>query len=280
MTLADFRWIVDQSKGRVFQFALGGRGDPELHPDFEEMLMYSRENGIVPNMTTSGFMLDEKKAQLIARYCGAAAVSWYGTEYTMKAIDLLAGAGVKTNIHFVLGKDSIDQAIGLLSAGIPQGLNRIVFLLYKPVGQAGSDNVLSASDPRVKQLFGMMDEEKAMSIVGFDSCCVPAVVNHTSVMDRSCFDCCEGGRFSAYITPDMKMLPCSFDQQMRWAVDLRHSTIQEAWDGPEFEDFRSRMRLACPGCKDKELCMGGCPVTPEIVLCEKKHLFRSKEGDL
>lgn len=78
---------------------------------------------------------------------------------------------------------------------------------------------------------------------------------------------CEGSRFSAYITPDMRMLPCSFDQNLHWAVDLKDNTIEEAWNSPVFEDFRDLMRTRCPECALQELCLGGCPVAPEIILC-------------
>lgn len=271
MALGEFQRIVDESCGRVFQVALGGRGDPELHADFEAILEYTRAHKIVPNLTTSGFRLTKSKANLIKQYCGAAAVSWYKTEYTHRAIDLLLEAGVKTNIHFVLGRDSIDEAIELLEhQRFPPGINRVIFLLFKPVGQGSAANVLDCRDERVRHVFALMDTPAVMVRVGFDSCSVPALVNHTTVIDRACFDTCEGARFSAYITPDMQMLPCSFDQGMRWAVDLHSRSIREAWESPQFADFRSRLRDACPGCAQRELCLGGCPIVPEIVLCESR----------
>ena len=54
MTLKDFEWIVKQCKGRTFQFALGGRGDPDQHEHFEQILQICNENHIVPNFTSSG----------------------------------------------------------------------------------------------------------------------------------------------------------------------------------------------------------------------------------
>ena len=272
MLLEDFKSIVDQSKGKVFQFALGGRGDPELHEDIEEILAYSRSNGIIPNMTTSGFMLTKEKAELIKKYCGAAAVSWYRNDYTMRAIEMLLSLGVKTNIHFVLDETSIDEAIDLLkNRKVPKGVNRIIFLLFKPVGQGKEIKALSMEDPRTKEFFQLFDEDYALKYGGFDSCSVPAMINFTKKLDPNCFDTCEGGRYSAYITPDMKILPCSFDQENRWAVDLKKYTIAEAWKSIQFEEFRNHQRNACPDCKKRSLCLGGCPVKPEIVLCNEKH---------
>ena len=64
MSLDDFRRIVEECRGRTYQFALGGRGDPDQHPDFAEMLAYSRRHGIVPNFTTSGLGMTSGIAEL------------------------------------------------------------------------------------------------------------------------------------------------------------------------------------------------------------------------
>jgi sulfatase maturation enzyme AslB (radical SAM superfamily) len=31
------------------------------------------------------------------------------------------------------------------------------------------------------------------------------------------------------------------------------------------------MKNACPTCSKRTLCMGGCPLVPEIVLCNRKE---------
>lgn len=272
MSLSDFKWITNQCENKVQQFALGGRGDPDMHENFEELLAYSRQKGIVPNITTSGYQLDCNKAKIIKKYCGAAAVSWYRNEYTTKAIELLISAGVKTNIHFVLGNDSIDEAIDIIFKGIlPKGIGRIIFLLFKPVGKGNMDNLLKPSDERVRKLFELFDEPGKLPIIGFDSCCVPGVISFCKNIDPKSYDCCEGGRFSAYISSDLRMMPCSFDQNERFGVNLRGSTIAEVWESPEFIKFRDILNHACPDCGRREICMGGCPVVPEINLCPEKE---------
>ena len=71
----------------------------------------------------------------------------------------------------------------------------------------------------------------------------------------------------------MKMLPCIFDNQMQeWAVDLKACSIEDAWNSKAFNDFRNKLRNACPNCEKRDLCMGGCPICPEIVLCKHKPL--------
>lgn len=270
MTLDNFKRIVNECKGKTFQLALGGRGDVDQHENFAEILAYCRENNIVPNFTSSGLGFTEEIVQLCKKYCGAVAISWYRQEHTLRAIQMLLDAGVKTNIHYVLGNNSIDEAIDRLrSNDFPAGINAVIFLLHKPVGLGCEENVLSISDPRVKTFFDVVDSQKFNFKIGFDSCSIPAVLNLTKNISHDSIDTCEGARWSMYITSDMKALPCSFDnQEMRWAYDISGDTIQNAWDSQQFEDFRNHFRTSCPDCKSRSACMGGCPIRPQIVLCD------------
>jgi radical SAM protein with 4Fe4S-binding SPASM domain len=219
-------------------------------------------------MTTSGYQLDPAKAQLISNYCGAAAVSWYKNDYTFKAIDMLLEAGAKVNLHFVLSKRSINEAIDMIeNEKIPRGINRIIFLLFKPVGQGRQEDLL-LFDERTRYFLSLIDTPYGMTKIGFDSCCVPGVLNSTKVVDPDCYDACEAARYSAFITSDMKMVPCSFDQEQQWAISLKTHSIQQVWNSSEFDSFRQLQRKACPDCDKRALCLGGCPIKPEITLCQ------------
>lgn len=272
MTVENFRWIAEQCKGHCNQLALGGRGDPDQHENFEDLLRISRENNLVPNFTTSGYGLTESLATLCKRYCGAVAVSWYRSEYTLAAIQMLLDAGVKTNIHYVLGKNSIDEAIERLKRNdFPTGINAVIFLLHKPAGQGSQENVLDFNDPRVAQFFALIDKRHPFK-VGMDSCNVPGAIHFCRKVMPESLDTCEGARYSCYIGPDMVMVPCSFDQKKCFEVQLnKDTTISDAWNSAAFERFRDKMRGACPECEKKQLCLGGCPLMPEIVFCNSKE---------
>ncbi len=210
-------------------------------------------------------------AKLCKQYCGAVAVSWYRSEYTLNAIQMLLDAGVKTNIHYVLGKNSIDEAIERLKNNdFPQGINAVIFLLHKPAGQGTKTNMLSVDDPKVAEFFNEFDKRHSFK-VGMDSCNVPGAIRFCKNILPESLDTCEGGRYSCYIGADMIMVPCSFDQEKRYEVSLRGMTIEEAWNSEPFEQFRNKMRGACPNCEKKDLCMGGCPLMPEIVFCDSNE---------
>lgn len=271
MTVEDFTSIAEQSKGRCNQIALGGRGDPDQHEHFEEILKICRKNILVPNFTTSGYGMTEEIATLCKLYCGAVAVSWYRSEYTLKAIQILLNAGVKTNIHYVLGNNSIDEALERLQNNdFPKGINAVIFLLHKPVGQGSTKNMLKVDNPKVKAFFEEIEKSHPFKI-GMDSCTVPGAIKFCKNILPESLDACEGGRYSCYIGADMTMLPCSFDQEKKYRVSLRENTIEEAWNSEQFEQFRSKMKNACPNCDKRESCFGGCPLMSEIVFCNDKN---------
>lgn len=85
MTLNNFKRIIDEVSHHVNQVALGGRGDPNKHPNFREIVEYCRENGVVPNYTTSGINLTLDEVET-SRLCGAVAVSQIFSEQKHKIL--------------------------------------------------------------------------------------------------------------------------------------------------------------------------------------------------
>lgn len=192
--------------------------------------------------------------------------------YTMNAIKMLLDAGVKTNIHYVLGNNTIDEALTRIKYnGFPAGINAVIFLLHKPIGLGLQSNVLQYDDPKVAEFFSLINKGNLPYKVGFDSCTVPGLLNMTDNIMPESVDSCEGGRFSMYITADMKALPCSFDnQQQKWAYDISNDTILNAWNSKAFNNFRKHFKTSCPDCPKRKSCYGGCPICTEITLCKDK----------
>ncbi len=86
--------------------------------------------------------------------------------------------------------------------------------------------------------------------VGMDSCNVPGAIQYAKFIMPESLDTCEGARYSCYISADMRMMLCSFDQQRKYEVSLCEMNIMEAWNSKPFECFRNKMRNACPGCEN------------------------------
>lgn len=193
--------------------------------------------------------------------------------YTYKAIRTLLDAGVKTSIHYVLGKKSIDEAIvRLKNNAFPKGINAVVFLLYKPVGLGKEENVLSVNDAKVKEFFNLVDTGKFNFKIGFDSCTAPGICNFSHEIMEESIDFCEGARFSAYIDANMNMMPCSFaNQDSSWHMNLREYSIEEVWNSEIFDRFRHSLKNSCASCPSRNACGGGCPLVNQITLCNRKE---------
>lgn len=267
MRYEDFKRICEECNNRALQFALGGRGDPDTHPDFMEILACCKDYNITPNITTSGLYIDDDKAALCKKYCGAVAVSWHNAKYTLSAINTLIRHNVRTNVHFVLDVDSIKVAINLLeSNGFPKGINAIIFLLFKPVQKESNSKCIKPFDCNLDKFFEVINTKSFPFKIGFDSCSVPAVIRYMKI-EPSVIDACEAGRFSCYIDSELSMTPCSFDTSGQYAESLKESSIEDVWNGEKFNGFRKSFLSACPDCIHRSVCLGGCHLYDSINLC-------------
>lgn len=286
MGIDDYKEIMKQCEGRVFQVALGGAGDPNKHENFEEILLLTRETEIVPNLTTSGIGLTDREISLIREYCGAVAVSYYSRlEFdsnnssretnmaTIDAIERLVAKNCIVNIHFVLSTDTIQEAITRLRYGLfPKGINAVIFILYKPVGLGRQEKVLSLNNLHFIGFLELINVQKFDFKVGFDTCHTPALVNKCSNISEQSLDACEAARFSMYIDRDLIAYPCSFDCiGQEFAENLRIKTIDKVWWSDTFNCFRDRQNNACNQCEKKGLCMGGCLLGIDLDICGQKR---------
>lgn len=277
MSAEHFEMIADQAMGKTFQIALGGAGDPNKHPAFEQILEICRSHKIVPNLTTSGFQITDREIDLIRKYCGAVAVSWYsriinGHESnfaTINSVNRLVSEKCVTNIHFVVSTNTIDEAIVRMEHDLfPSGINAVVFILYKPVGYGVSDKVLNYCDSRLEMFFRLSTKKKHPYHIGFDTCFTPAVLQRVDTVPTVSIDSCEAGTFSMYIDSQMNCYPCSFGI---WNADICESmykqSISDIWFGKTFTEFRERKKTKCISCIHNNLCREGCRLGIGIDLC-------------
>ncbi len=248
MSLEDYETILIQVADTTNQIALGGKGNPDEYERFEDILKLTRKYNIIPNYTTSGIMMNEEKARITAKYCGAVAVSSYNQPYTYTALKMLMDVGCKTNIHFVVTSESIQSAIDLLNGtDIFNGqvdlarLNAVILLKFKAQGKGRNYPELMPSDTDLVRLFTAMRSGKVKFKVGCDSCMVCKMDELTTLTskEKMMVDTCESGRMSVYIDSNSLMKPCSFVAEQ--GIDLRTHTVREAWNSPLFLEYRQRL---------------------------------------
>lgn len=262
MKLEDFKIIIDQIKHHATQIALGGRGDPNLHPNFKEIIEYSRKNEVVPNYTTSGIGITKDQIK-ISKMCGAVAVSDYGKSYTYRALNKLIDSGIKTNVHLVFTRTATEKIMKILYGYNPwknqcgsffdiEKLNAVVILLFKPQGEGSGYIDFIPRQTDIEKVSELIMTPKSSFKIGMDSC----LVNHIfqivkfSKIKKLTLDTCEAARMSAYISPSMKMIPCSFANKKIGVQIDKKNAIENIWKKSKaFKKFRKTLksnRFCCP----------------------------------
>jgi radical SAM protein with 4Fe4S-binding SPASM domain len=284
MSLDDYRDVMRQAKHLgVFQVALGG-GNPNQHPQFAEILRTTREDyGIVPNYTTNGRGLTDAVLEATQQHCGAVAVSAYAPYVeTAAAITQLRARQITTNVHFILTSHSVDTAIDWLS-NPPSFLaqaNAVVFLNYKPVGRYADERLLANRSPRLEEFFELATTSRNSWRVGFDTCTITGLARFGSAHPVS-LEGCDAGRFSLFVSEDLKVYPCSFMVEAGYdGVPLRESSLLHIWQNhPAFRRIREQHASGgCADCKTPSHCLSGCPLFPHMNLCPSKCVEQDRRG--
>ncbi|HBE76213.1 MAG TPA: radical SAM protein [Firmicutes bacterium] len=273
MSVKQYEFVLDSLHsnqwGNVFQVALGG-GEPLEHPDFETIIQKTVQRGIVVNFTTNGINLDKARAEFLKGKIGALALSVHSlADLQSEKIKLLKEAGVRTNLHFVLDNQSLDEATGILAGSFNQELQNIdglIFLTYKPKGRASAKRCLTM-DERLSQFVASVDNNKCIARIGFDACFVPVLMNSTDV-NVDYIDSCECGFFSVYIDEALNVKPCSFANNDHFSYSLNEFSFQTIWD-QKYSLYRSEIKenRCVNTCKNKSNCRGKCSYYDALSFC-------------
>ena len=263
MSFETFKKIVDSFPKNLSQIAFGITG-LQTNPDLERMFQYCRQIGIIPNVTTVGADMDERMLNVLAKECGAVAVSCYtgAKELCYKTIADIYNKGLEiernihVNMHIVVSKDNLFHVRDVLKDIADQkvyGLSAIVFLRIKPKGRA------SKMDCKVPM--EIYDElvsyclEKNIRF-GFDSCSATPVMEVLKQKGREdlCNNCetCESGLLSGYINVKGEYWNCSFTEGLSDFIKpinvLDYNSTIDWWNGPELQKVRNYPNPACKSC--------------------------------
>lgn len=121
---------------RPFQVAIGGAGEPTLHPDFVEVLKTFRELGIVPNYTTNGMHLTPAILEGTRKYAGGVAVSTHPHLNWRGAVHQLRGYTDSLHLHIIVGdNESVDEFFRIREE-MNDVVDAFVLLPLKPTGRS------------------------------------------------------------------------------------------------------------------------------------------------
>ena len=241
------------------QIAFGiGDLDPENggNPDMFHIFDYTRENGVIPNVTINGDGLTEELAKRYANTCGAVAVSRYSPkDICYDAVELLVNSGlVQTNIHQLVAEETYEDILELYddmeNDKRLKGLRAIVLLSLKQKGRGTHFNRIS--DDKFQHLVDTA-LERGLSI-GFDSCTANKFLN--AVKDYENYENfeemaepCESGLFSSYVNVHGVFSPCSFvNDRIEANLIQVEDFMEEVWFSESMEEWREDLNSSCRSC--------------------------------
>jgi radical SAM protein with 4Fe4S-binding SPASM domain len=267
----------------VCQVAIGG-GEPLRHPRLADILAEARDNGMVPNVTTTGIGATRDQLDALARHCGAVALSLEGVgdNFSLRRrqgfavfeeqVARLRHAGIKLVLQITLSAENCDELPQMVDYALGvESLYGVIFLAHKPAGRGVRfDSPLSGRPfasvyPHVIEAVRRLREHTQ---VGFDCCLSPlltAVEQDLGFPSMGIVEGCSATRGSLGLTVDLDCVPCTFLPE-RPLGNLRRDSLLDIWRGYQSQRFRQGQAAflerdaRCAGCGVNSVCLGGCPV--------------------
>lgn len=122
---------------RPFQVAIGGAGEPTLHPEFAEILRKFYGLGIIPNYTTNGMHLTREVVDATVAFSGGVALTCHPhlEKHWRRGISTLHDR-TRLNLHIIISdKDSVQRFCSIYEE-FNSVIDYFVLLPYQPVGFA------------------------------------------------------------------------------------------------------------------------------------------------
>jgi len=122
---------------RPTQIAIGGAGEPTMHPDFPEILKTTYDLQIMPNYTTNAMHLSDRVVDATIKYSGGAAISCHPhlKKVWTKGINILTEAGINTCLHIILGEPGSNDEFWRIYDST-KNIHYYVVLPYQAAGRA------------------------------------------------------------------------------------------------------------------------------------------------
>lgn len=265
MTLNTFKQLFDKLPKSITQIAFGADYDLTSNPDIWDIMKYTRDNGVVPNVT-AGKVTDEAAEKLV-KLCGAVATSNYNKEVTYDSVKRLTDRGMKqVNIHQFLSDESLVNVWTLFKDYKTDErlskLNAIVFLSLKQKGRGKSHQTASQKDFNKIVAYALENNIP----IGFDSCSSLKFFRSLNEKQYNTYADltmpCESTLESSYIDVTGEFYPCSFCENIGgWeqGIDVLNCKdfVKDVWNNERTEKFRNKL---LDTKKENEYNCRNCPI--------------------
>lgn len=161
-------WGYQELNERPFQIAIGGAGEPTIHPDFTRFLAAVESLEIVPNYTTNGMHLTNSVLRATAEYCGGVAISYHphlAGKVFYSAIKALRNI-TRLNTHVIVGDKSSFFDLQDIYKTYKDDLEYIVVLPYQAVGRGVPVETYDTWTETFKWIAGLPEERQKQFAFG------------------------------------------------------------------------------------------------------------------
>jgi hypothetical protein len=237
-------------KRQLLQIAFG-IGSIDANPDLYKILSYTKENGVIPNLTINGYRMKYSDYEQLAAICGAVSTSLYDKDVCFNAVRNLTDAGMKqANIHMLFSNETYDQCMELIDLIQTderlEKLNSVVFLTLKGVGDRNTFTPVKDKDKYDKFVTKLINSEIRY---GWDSCgssnftqCLKRLYPEYYDKIKNLIEPCESSLFSYYINCSGIGFPCSFAEHKVEGIDLsKVNNFSEVWNHINTKKFRNNL---------------------------------------
>jgi len=267
--------LIDQwAQMHVFQLAVGG-GEPLLYEGLFDVLAHARKQGLVPNLTTNGLLLNAQVVQRLEQ-AGVARVnvSWNGPggeerqrhQAVIKALRLLLDSKLQTGVNVLVTPPMLSYLSDEFASLQALGIRHVTILRPKPPALPGvssatwyETNRLTGSDLSclqgiMKSWQGTLALEVDSALIGLMNEIDPAILRWRGIYG------CTAGRRICTVWPDGRVTPCSFLADLS-AGDVCQTPFAELWKrGENWGVLRDASPAArsgyCTGCTIAPQCGG------------------------
>jgi len=253
-----------------------GIGSIDGHPDLFNILNYTREHNVIPNLTINGEATNDEIAEL-ANVLGGISVSHYNDDVCYDTVQKLIKETKREDstlyqvcIHQLLAEETLDECFKVIddmtSDERLDGLHALIFLTLKPKGKRNTYSSVS-----YEQFSGLISYAQKCGVrFGMDSCAGPMMIRHTIDKNQpelmEVIEPCESGIFSSYLDVDCNYFPCSFSaNEGEWEEGISvlgcEDFVKDIWYNDRVVNYRNMMLGMTNGCdcKFKSQCRF-CPV--------------------
>ena len=283
--LEDWKRAIDVlAEMGVFHLALGGGESAEL-PWLAEIAAYSRERGLIPNLTTSGLVhldriLDccELFGQINVSMDGIGdgykrVRGFDGFDAADAALRAIRAKKREVGINVVVTRETFEDIDELFNYGRRQRLNEIELLRFKPSGRGAKtyDQLRCTPEQHSALLPTILAAARKHRVrVKLDCSYTPMIAAHSpdrKLLAQLAVYGCVGGDFLVGAKANGTLSACSFAAPPPAIPKIED--LDSYWKKPDaFGSFRTWRTASepCVSCEYHDLCRGGCKAVSRHVL--------------